>query len=52
MYAQIAADMAAETSDQDRRALLLQMADMWRALAEREDGRSRGVQQKPDDDKQ
>jgi hypothetical protein len=38
MYATIAAEMAAETTDPGRRASLFEMAQAWRALAEKEEG--------------
>ena len=37
MYATIAEDMAAETTDPERRASLLEMAEAWQELAEKED---------------
>ena len=37
MYATIAADMAAETTDPRHRASLLEMAQAWNELAEKED---------------
>jgi len=37
MYATIAADMAAETTDSRHRASLLEMAQAWHELAEKED---------------
>jgi hypothetical protein len=36
MYAEIAAGMAAETTDPGRRVSLLEMAQAWRALADKE----------------
>jgi hypothetical protein len=51
MYAQIAADMAAETTDQGRRVSLLEMAQAWRALADKEEGsRVAQLQQRPQPD--
>jgi hypothetical protein len=37
MYATIAADMAADTTDPDKRASLLEIAQAWQELAEKED---------------
>jgi hypothetical protein len=38
MYATIAADMAGEATDTGRRVSLLEMAQAWRTLADKEDG--------------
>jgi hypothetical protein len=44
MYANIAVDMAADTTDPGRRALLLEMAQVWRTMADKAQT-SRAVQQ-------
>jgi hypothetical protein len=38
MYAGIAADIAADNPDPGRRVSLLEMAQAWRVLADKEDG--------------
>jgi hypothetical protein len=46
MYATIAADMAAETTDPGRRASLLEMAQAWQRLADKVgEGPQHAVQQ-------
>jgi hypothetical protein len=50
MYATIAAEMAAETADPGRRVSLLEMAQAWRALADKEEGSDVAQQQEPDND--
>jgi hypothetical protein len=53
MYATIAAEMAADTADPGRRVSLLEMAQAWRALADKEEGHVAQQQQQPqpEDDK-
>ena len=53
MYAQIAVDLAADEADPGRRASLLQIAQSWRNLADKEAPRAAQQQQQPqsDDDK-
>jgi hypothetical protein len=46
MYAGIAADMAADTIDPARRASLLEMAQAWRTLAEKEEQSQAGDEKK------
>ena len=50
MYAEIAAGMAAETTDPGRRVSLLEMAQAWRALADKEEGSHVAQQPRPDND--
>jgi hypothetical protein len=55
MYARIAADIAADTTDPGRRASLLEMALAWRTLAEKAEGPRVAQQQQqpqPDDKKE
>lgn len=47
MYAANCAEMAAEVTDLGRRAALLEMAQAWRALAEKAERAPRAVQQPP-----
>jgi hypothetical protein len=46
MYAAIAADMAGQTTDPARRVSLLEMAQAWRNLADKEDRSSSDDQTK------
>ena len=51
MYAEIAEDMAAETTDPGRRVSLLKMAQAWRALADKEEDSPTSAQQQQQPDK-
>ena len=51
MYAQIAVDMAADEADPGRRASLLQIAQAWRDLADKDAPHVAQQQLQPDDDK-
>jgi hypothetical protein len=50
MYAQIAVDMAADEADPGRRASLLQIAQSWRNLADKDASRAVQQQQQPQPD--
>jgi len=50
MYAQIAVDMAADEANSGRRASLLQMAQAWRDLADKDAPRVAQQQQQPQPD--
>jgi hypothetical protein len=50
MYAQIAVDMAADEAHSGRRASLLQMAQAWRDLADKDTPRVAQQQQQPQSD--
>jgi hypothetical protein len=50
MYAQIAVDMAADEADPGRRVALLQIAQSWRDLADKDAPRIAQQQQQPQPD--
>jgi len=50
MYAQIAVDMAADEADPGRRVALLQIAQSWRDLADKDGPRVAQQQQQPQPD--